>query len=199
MQQTNTNTNTNRDVFCNITIFCIILIITGLPLYFTGCNSKYTTYCPRYNAYNGTIYYIGAYDPGYTYPTPTNNTNTNTTLYYTNDNIRNSNNLRVAAYVPRAPINTNNDDEIDYKYYAIDLNTLQKCHIETFDRKLNYLQIGDKVNWYKFKNNEHNLCERHVTVEERWMAGAVLVITAFFIHMCADIVYYLQLYNKPLN
>lgn len=102
---------------------------------FTGCNKN--KHFVIIIIHNETIYYIGSYDSGYIQPI--NNTNINITLYYTN-NIPNSNKLKIPAYVPTPHINANDDDDnIYYMYYAIDLNTLQKCHIEIFDYKLNYL------------------------------------------------------------
>ena len=157
--------------------FTIIYYAIAFSLFFTGCDYKYTHFCPRYDRYNGVIYYIGAKDPGYNSTTyNTKYTNVSDSVIHLNEfDIPKRSKRSLRGYYPPPPppsTTSSDDDEVYYTYYAINLMTLDKCHIS--DENFEYLQVGDTVNWYKFKTNREE-CERTITVETRWMAGLVLL------------------------
>ncbi len=154
-----------------VNMFAIMGFIIGMPLFFTGCNFKYTNFCPRYRfpKYTGTVYYYGRHDPGF------------------NKNNNNYIRKRILAGSAGPPGPTSghpsNDDEknsdncVSTVVYAINKSTMEKCHIKFLSHRYH---LGENINWYKFKNigmyeGRDEFCEESSSVEERWMAGLIFL------------------------
>ncbi len=154
---------------------CSPFIIVGVPLFFTACNFNVTNFCPRYTSFNGIIkstecsgYHCEKYYE---------------TLQYLRGNFH--------RILQPPPVRHENNKETTKKYYAYNEIDDKWCSITCSKNTFNYecanLNVGDNVVWYKFKNRAEK-CERSVVVEERWMAGLVLLLVWPFMVIVAIVV-----------